>query len=339
MKIEYVQKIAVFRALQLGDMLCAIPAIKALRKSYPNAEIVLIGLPWAQSLAKRFDSYIDRFIHFPGYPGLPEQAFDEPAFEKFIDQMRDEKFDLLIQMQDNGTIVNELMFLMGARHVAGYHNEQCRVDSELFMEYPEGIYEVNKHLQLMEHLGISVLEPKLEFVFKPEDLFAFEQMQIPLASQKYICIHPGSRGSWRRWPGRYFAMLANYCAEQGYIVVITGSADEYDITNNMIQHVNYPVINLTGKTTLGSLALLIKNAFMMISNCTGVSHIAAATRTPSIIISMDGESGRWAPTNKKRHVMFDWTKQQKLENVFMKTAFLMQELEKGIARVTHLERQ
>jgi ADP-heptose:LPS heptosyltransferase len=167
MKIEYVQKIAVFRALQLGDMLCCIPAIKALRKSYPNAEIVLIGLPWAQSLVKRFDNYFDRFIHFPGYPGLPEQTFDEPAFKKFIDQMREGKFDLLIQMQGNGNIANELMFLMGARHVAGFHNDQCRVDSELFMEYPEGIYEMTKHLQLMEHLGISVLEPRLEFVFKP----------------------------------------------------------------------------------------------------------------------------------------------------------------------------
>jgi ADP-heptose:LPS heptosyltransferase len=331
MKIEHLQKIAVFQALQLGDMLCSIPAIKALRKACPNAEIVLIGLSWAESFIKRFDRYFNRFIHFPGYPGLPEQPYDEQVFEKFMDDMLEENFDLLIQMQGNGTVVNELVFQMGANYVAGYHNQDCRVNSELFMEYPEGIYEATKHLLLMEHFGIKTQEAKLEFIFIEEDLMAFEQIKTMFLQHKYVCVHPGSRGSWRRWPGRYFAMVANYCIEKGYTVVVTGTEDEYEIANNMIQHVKGGVINLVGKTTLGSLAILIKNASMLISNCTGISHIAVATKTPSIIISMDGEPERWAPVNKRRHIMFDWTKQQKLENVLMKTAFLIKAVERGIS--------
>src|ERR1700712_5690245 len=95
--LENIKKIAIFRALQLGDMLCVIPAIRALRFAYPDAEITLLGLPWAQSFVERFANFFDRFIHFPGYPDLPEQPFDEEDFDRFVYEVRDEQFDLLIQ--------------------------------------------------------------------------------------------------------------------------------------------------------------------------------------------------------------------------------------------------
>ena len=88
-----IKKIAVFRALQLGDMLCAIPAIRALRNAYPNAEITLLGLLWAKNFIERFNNYFNRFIHFPGYPGLPEQPYDESEFTAFSRQVKNENFD------------------------------------------------------------------------------------------------------------------------------------------------------------------------------------------------------------------------------------------------------
>jgi len=316
---DKVQKIAVFRALQLGDMLCAVPAIKALRNAYPAAEIVLLGLPWASTFVQRFSMYFDRFIHFPGYPGLPEQQFDAAKFNAFTEQMRDEEFDLLIQMQGNGTIVNPLMLTLGAKHVAGFFNEQSVVHSSLFMEYPDYGPEADRHLLLMQHLGIASCGNHLEFPLLPADYKELDELMLPVQKKKYVCVHPGSRGSWRQWPPKYFAALADYCVEQGFTVIVTGTNDEIEITKEVIKCMQHPAIDLTGKTKLGAVGLLIKDAYLLIANCTGVSHIAAATETPSIIISMDGEPERWGPVNKRIHTTIDWTKNHHFETVFEAT--------------------
>jgi ADP-heptose:LPS heptosyltransferase len=63
------QQIAIVRALPgLGDFLCAIPALRAFRKAYPQTKITLIALANSRSLVDRFHTYIDEFVEFPGYP-------------------------------------------------------------------------------------------------------------------------------------------------------------------------------------------------------------------------------------------------------------------------------
>ena len=125
---------------------------------------------------------------------------------------------------------------------------------------------------------------------------------------------------------RYFAKLGDYCAKRGLPVIVTGTKNESAITNKVISFMQYPAIDLAGKTSLGSIAALIKNAQALISNCTGVSHIAAATQTPSIIISMDGEPRRWAPLNKQLHHTFNWTNEQNFSKVAAQTNALLETL-------------
>lgn len=312
-----IKKIAVFRALQLGDMLCVIPAIKALRAAYPSAEITLLGLPWASSFVERFCMYFDRFIHFPGYPGLPEQPFDENEYNSFLQQMQNEKFDLLLQMQGNGTIVNKMLKDFGAKHLAGFQPAGFYESNPLFISYPGGTHEIKRHLALMRSLGIPLHSLHLEFPLTNDDVNAYDQLCIPIVKNSYVCIHPGSRGSWRQWPPQLFAAVADYFVENNYAVVVTGTADESEITKELLKCAKHPLIDLTGKTNLGAVAMLIKNAFMLISNCTGVSHIAAAFETPSVVISMDGEPERWGPLNKELHTTIDWVKEPNLRNVFL----------------------
>lgn len=325
-ELKNTKKIAVFRALQLGDMLCAIPAIRSLRSGFPNAEILLIGLPWAQSFTERFSEYFDEFMPFPGYPGLPEQPFDKKGFEIFIEKIKGRNPDLLIQMQGNGTIVNSMLSQFGASHLAGFYNEKSFCHSPLFMKYPDFGAEKYRHLLLMDHLGIERKGSHLEFPLTSKDKKDYDDLSLSIGPKSFIVIHPGSRGSWRQWPPEHFAAIADFCIEEGFSVLITGTKNESKITAAVIKNMHHRPIDLTGKTSLGAMAVLIKNAFALVSNCTGVSHVADALCTPSVIISMDGEPQRWSPENTSLHKVIDWTKKPSFEIVFNHTKNLLHHL-------------
>jgi ADP-heptose:LPS heptosyltransferase len=319
------RRIAVFRALQLGDMLCSVPALRALRSAYPEAEITLLGLPWAKSFCERFPQYLDRFVHFPGYEGLPEQPFDPGAWQQFERAMRDNPFDLILQMQGNGSIVNEMLENLMAGPVAGFHSEGAHRDPSFFLEYPTGISEIHRHLRLMAHLDIPSQGEHLEYPVTEDEVRQFHAKNPLLEEGQYVCVHPGSRGAWRQWPPSHFACLADQCAGMGYQVVVTGTSGEAPITAQVIEAMDYPAIDLTGQTSPGEIGQLIREAALLISNCTGVSHIAAATRTPSIVISMDGEPERWGPLDQHLHKTIDWNAKQDFGFVLAEMTALLEE--------------
>ena len=116
------RRIAVVRALQLGDMLVAVPALRALRAGYPDAEITLIGLPWAASFAARLDRYVNLFLPFPGWPGIDETPYDEARTEQFIAEARAHDYDLVVQMHGSGGQSNPFALALGGRVTAGYYD-------------------------------------------------------------------------------------------------------------------------------------------------------------------------------------------------------------------------
>lgn len=308
MKLIGIKKIVVFRALQLGDLLCSIPAIRALRQAYPAAEIALIGLPWAKMMIERFPQYFTSLITLPGYPGLPEQPVDRLALPGFLQAVQQQNFDLALQMHGNGYISNPLVDCFAAKNIAGFYTENNYCPNKnLFIEYPTGVHEIFRHLQLMEALGITDATTHLEFPITPQDEEDYSAAALPVISKEYIILHPGARGINRQWEPANFAAIGDYCYEKGLQVVITGTKDEAPIVKKVIQHMQHTPINAAGKTSLGAIAVLIKNAAALVSNCTGVSHIASALQTKSIVISLDGEPFRWEPLDKTIHTEIDWT--------------------------------
>lgn len=304
-------RVAVVRALPgLGDILCAIPALRALRAACPDAHISLIGHPAVAALTARFDRYIDRLLVFPGFPGIPEMPFAVRTLTDFLARVQETPFDLAIQMHGSGVYSNLFTVLLGARRNAGFYlpGSYC-ADPSSFLPYPAGEPEVRRHLLLMQFLGFSLRGEALEFPLRESDRVdaaALSEEAGGLAPGNYVCIHPGASVPSRRWRPEYFAAVADGLAGQGLQVVLTGSSDEIPITAAVKGAMHGPAIDLAGRTRLGVLAALLTGARLLVCNDTGVSHLAAALQTPSLVIFLASDPRRWAPLDGVRHRRLGW---------------------------------
>lgn len=319
------QRVAVLRALKLGDLLCAVPALRALRTAWPEAEIIFIGLPWAQIFVERYGDYVDGFRVFPGYPGLPEQEPDIARIPAFLREMQAERFDLAIQLHGSGPFVNPLLMLMGARRSAGFYlpGDYCP-DAELFCPWPERGREVRRLLRLMEFLGLPARDEHLDFPVRAEDFLALEALEgaEALRPGEYVCLHPGASVPERRWPIEWFAAIGKALARCGLRLVLTGSAGEAELTTAVAQEMGVPVLDLAGRTDLGSLAALLSRTRLLVCNDTGVSHLADALGVPSIVLSTGDNPDRWAPADRRLHRVFTNTETVHLNDVVVQAEML-----------------
>jgi ADP-heptose:LPS heptosyltransferase len=297
------RRIAVFRALQLGDLLCAVPALRALRHAWPEARITLIGLPWARDFVARMP-YLDDFLPFPGFPGLPEITPNYGAIPEFLCNARAHEFDLAIQMHGSGELTNPIVAMLGARHTAGFvpPGGWC-MEPERYLGWPEHLHELRRLLALTEFLGAPSLGEHIELPLHDAEKLAFEDLQeeFDLRAGGYVCIHPGARLPSRRWLPERFARVADWAADQDFQIVLTGMADEAGIAETVKAHMKAPVIDLVGRTSLGTLAAIVRDARLVISNDTGISHVAAALESPSVVICCGADAKRWQPLDTALH--------------------------------------
>jgi ADP-heptose:LPS heptosyltransferase len=300
------RRIGVFRALVLGDLLCAVPAWRALKAAFPHSELTLIGLPWAREFVRRCP-YIDDFIEFPGFPGLPERVPDLARLPTFLQAMQQRRFDLLLQMHGSGRIVNPLLAACGALHCGGFREPggYCP-EPTLFAPWPTQGHETERMLQLIDHLGVPRQGSGLEFTVTDGDARELAQAwpeaaDVDAAASPLVCVHAGAQLPSRRWMPERFAAVADRLAEQGCRIVLTGTAGEADLVNEVQQSMRRPAVNLTGRTTLWTMGALLQRARLLVSNDTGVSHLAAALGVRSVIVSSGADVARWAPPDTQRH--------------------------------------
>jgi ADP-heptose:LPS heptosyltransferase len=315
-----VQRLLVFRALMLGDMICATPALRALRGAWPTAQISLVGMPGLAGWAAR-QTCIDDFIAFPGWAGLPEQPVPSRRIGRaFVTSIRRQRFDLAVQMHGSGAIVNPLVVAMGARWNAGFVGRQAwrpPADRSRFCRWPERGTEAERLLALTDHLQLPREGLHLDFPLQPADRSAARALlaglpvpgfatRSPLATAPYGVLHAGSQLPSRRWLPERYAAVADALARQGTPVLLTGSAGEAPLTAAVRGAMQLPEAahDLAGRTELGTLGALIESARVLVCNDTGVSHIAAALGTPSVVVACGSDVARWAPADPVLHRVF-----------------------------------
>ncbi|HYN28027.1 MAG TPA: lipopolysaccharide heptosyltransferase II [Burkholderiales bacterium] len=120
---------------------------------------------------------------------------------------------------------------------------------------------------------------------------------------RVACFCPGAEyGPSKRWPAQYYGELAQRLGAEGYMVWLVGSAKERDI-GDAISGTAPDAVNLCGRTTLDDAVVLLSCADLVVSNDSGLMHVAAALDRPMIALYGSSSSSFTPPLSDRAHVV------------------------------------
>ena len=279
-----VRKIVALRPNAIGDFMFSLPALHALRDTYPEAHIVLLGKQWHADFLCGRPSPVDQVIVMPPFPGVggaPDAPVDPEPGKIFIDQMRAEKFDLAVQMFGGGRYSNAFISSLGARLTIGARTPEA---APLDRSIAYGAF-ANRRLELLQVAALAGARPTLT---SPEIGITANDRQLAAAvvphqpGQRLVVLHPGASDPRRRWPAERYAAVADALASAGATIAISATEAEADLARAVVQHMREPALDLSGRLSLPALCGLIERAEMMLSNDTGPLHLAIALNTPAV---------------------------------------------------------
>lgn len=290
----------------LGDILCTVPALRALRAAWPDAHVALVTWEEMRAVTDRYPDLIDELLPFPGFPGIPERPPIDDAIEPFFAAARERRFDLAIQMYGANSAANAVTERMGARRTAGFV-VPGELDRNLATHrpYPHHEHEVDRHLGLLELLGVLRGDRALDFPLFDADRAEARQALRGAGvdpERPYACLHPGATSSSRRWPAERFSAVGDALDARGLQVVVTGVPSEAELTASVAGRMRAPAADLAGATSLGGYGAVLDGAALLVCSDTGAAHLAAARRTPSVVIFQSGDPRRWTGYGPRHRV-------------------------------------
>ena len=291
-------RIAVVRALPgVGDMLCAVPALRALRRAAPHSEITLVGLRQSSWFPERFGPYVDHFLPCPVWPGLAEVDGPRGGATPFLEAARRCRFDVAFQMHGCGPASNELTAALGARRWFGLTADPDPPDDArgVLGRYPTDRHEVDRCSDVLALAGITVTDQHLEFPVTAED--ERQAGELVAGGTSFAIVHPGASRTTTRWSPIGFGHVAAHLLSVVDLVLVTGTHAEREVTGAVRTAAGAPpgLIDLAGATEIGTLAALMRRAAVVVANDTGAAHLGAAVGASVVTVCGPSDQVRWAP--------------------------------------------
>jgi ADP-heptose:LPS heptosyltransferase len=265
----------ILRALGLGDLLTAVPALRALASAYPDRERVLAAPAVLKPLVERIDSGL-RVEATGELEPLPTSAHDAA---------------LAVNLHGRGPQSHRVLRDAGADEFVWFEHDEVP-ESEGAPAWRPGEHEVRRWCRLLSESGIAADPANLDIEAPPGEP--------PAAARRATLIHPGAASGARRWPAERFAAVAMHERSQGRSVAITGSASELPLARLVAERAGLASDSvLAGRTELTDLMRAVAAADRVICGDTGVAHLATALRTPSIILFGPTSPAQWGPPKER----------------------------------------
>jgi ADP-heptose:LPS heptosyltransferase len=298
-------RVAVFRALNLGDMVVSIPALRRIRRSYPDAGVTLIALPWAEQFAAQVPGYIDRFEPFQGYPGIREVPFDPEVSKEGITRLREQRFDVALQLHGDGSVSNgyvaQLKSTISVGPVPPQVSGTIRLDIDC--PYPSDMSEVESLIAIAALICPVEAGAALELPVFPHDVVEAGRL-LGDSQGPYIALHASAAESRRMWPAERFVSTALSLREAyGFDPVLVGAQADWSLCQRICDQLPGMSRNLAGKTSFATLAAVIAGAQVFIGNDSGPTHVAQAVGTPSVTLFGPGIVERWGHADERNRIV------------------------------------
>jgi heptosyltransferase-2 len=276
----------------LGDAVMCEPALRGLRKLFPDVQIALLVKPAVADL-------------FVGHPALTRVlTYDTKGRHAGLSgkwalagQLRRQGFDLAVLFQ-NAFEAAFLTFLAGVPRRYGYATDGRSLLLSDPVAAPDRrtlVHQVRYYWELLKPLGLTGDPSAPELVVFPEEEQAmagrFAQGGLT-ATDVVVGINPGSTyGGAKRWlPERYAEVTEQLCRtiresrEQQVSVVIFGAKGEEHLGQEIAARLSSRSLVLSGATTIRELMAAVKRCAMLLTNDTGPMHIASAFQVPVVAI-------------------------------------------------------
>ncbi len=307
--------ILVVKLSDIGDVLTATPALRALRESFPAARLEALVPPNSAPVLAE-SPLVDDVIVFDKFQyDRPLDAFRPPslaALVRFARDLRRQRYDCLVILHHLTTRWGTLKYAAlamtsGAKVRVGLDNGRGWFLTHRARDGGFGArHEVEYWLDVVGTIGAVTEDTSLQMTIGAEDeAFANEQIPPPLSPSyqggggggcPLVAIHPGSGGYSlaRRWSAEGFARVADALAEHhdARIVLVGTPADGVSQVASLMRS---EAMNLEGKTTLGQLATILRRCDLFIGADSGVMHLAAAVGTPLVAIFGPSNHRAWGP--------------------------------------------
>lgn len=264
-------RLVVLRALKLGDLLVAVPALRALARAFPDHHRVLAAPAWLEPLAL--------------LTGAVHEVVDTEPLAALDPSLRGA--EVAVNLHGRGPESTEVLRATGPRQLVAFDLPGCP-------SWSADEHERLRWCRLLEGVGVPT-DPDDLLLARPDRAGPAGAAGAARAAGATV-VHPGASTGARRWPAARWAAVVAAEVAAGRSVVVTGAAEERELAEAVaVASGCRDVSVLAGRTDLLDLVALVADAGRVVCGDTGIAHVATATGTPSVVLFGPTSPGTWGP--------------------------------------------
>ena len=255
-------RLLIVRPDRVGDVIISTSCIAPLRRAFPHGELYFYA-------AERMRLLLEHHPDLTGFVSSPEEI--EKLRADIVVHLHPDKACYLAAYRARA----QVRIGYRARFLDRYLT-QSLVDHRLEGLRHEAVY----NFDLLEIIGVSRPAELLPNVHLPESARDSLRAKLPwpLESTPFAVLNPSAHSPVARWPLEYFLRLADWLRRVLNLQPVFVGAD----ANDSVPGHAADSLSVVGKTDLGELGWLLKQARLLVSRNTGTSHLAAAVGCPVV---------------------------------------------------------